>query len=79
MTALLEERLAAAPIAGTLTSEELAAVAEGEADFAQGFFAVDPPRLLTTNPRRSAPTPRVELDRRIRAAGRAGPGEHSFG
>ncbi len=42
MTELLEERLAGAPIAGTLTSDELAAVAEGEADFAAGFFTVDP-------------------------------------
>lgn len=42
VTALLEERLAAAPIAGTLTSDELSAVAEGEADFAHGFFTVDP-------------------------------------
>lgn len=41
LTELLEERLAGAPIAGTLTSDELAAVAEGEADFAAGFFTVD--------------------------------------
>jgi hypothetical protein len=42
VTELLEERLAGAPIAGTLTSDELAAAAEGEADFAAGFFTVDP-------------------------------------
>lgn len=41
LTELLEERLAGAPIAGTLTSDELAAVAEGEADFTGGFFTVD--------------------------------------
>jgi len=37
----MEERLAAAPFAGTLTSEELAGVDEAEADFAHGFFTVD--------------------------------------
>jgi len=31
---LLEERLHAAPVAGTLTSDELAGIAEAEADFA---------------------------------------------
>jgi len=83
LTELLEERLAGAPIAGTLTSDELAAVAEGEADFTGGFFTVTEQRstlqALTTNPLRSAPAPRVELDRRICATGRAGSGEHSIG
>ncbi len=50
VTALLEERLAAAPIASTLTSAELAAVAEGEADFAQVFFTVDPATIVDDEP-----------------------------
>ncbi len=41
VVASLEERLAAAPFAGTLTSDELAAVAEAEAEFANGLFTVD--------------------------------------
>jgi len=48
VTELLEERLAGAPIGGTLTSDELAAVAEGEADFAAGFFTVDPATIDAT-------------------------------
>jgi len=38
----MEERLASAPFAGSLTSDDLAAIAEAEADFAEGRFTVDP-------------------------------------
>lgn len=47
VVASLEERLDAAPFAGTLTSDELAAVAEAETEFAEGFFTVDPATVNT--------------------------------